>query len=150
MPQGNLEIVRSLWATLERDPGAPWPPDDPDELDSRLRLDLIDEQMEIRNPAQFPVADEYHGHDGVRQWATEVWEVFSELHHELEELIEAEDGETVVSVQRTQGRMRHTGLDVDLPWAAVWTLRDGKAVSAHGYMTKAEALEAARLAITAD
>jgi ketosteroid isomerase-like protein len=145
MSQENVEIVRSLWAGLERDPGVPWPPARRDELDRQLRLDLCDEQMEIRNPAAFPVADEYHGHDGVRQWATEVWEVFSELHHELEELIEAEDGETVVSVQRTQGRMRHSGLDVDLPWAAVWTLKNGKALRAHGYMTKAEALEAAGL-----
>ena len=100
MSHENLEIVRSLWATLDRDSDAPWPPPH-EELDRQLRLDLIDEDMEIRNPAEFPVADEYHGHDGLRQWATEVWEVFSELHHELVELIEAEDGETVVSVQRT-------------------------------------------------
>jgi ketosteroid isomerase-like protein len=144
MPQENLEIVRALWAALERGPDAPWPPPR-DEFDRQLRLDLIDEEIELRNPAEFPVADEYHGHDGVRQWATEVWEVFSELHHELEELIEAEDGETVVSVQRTQGRMRHTGLDVDLPWAAVWTIKDGRAVRGHGYMTRAQALEAAGL-----
>ena len=145
MSRENVEIVRSLWAGLERDPDMPWPPPRQDELDHRLRLDLCDENMEIRNPAEFPVADEYHGHDGVRQWGTEVWEVFSELHHELEELIEADDGETVVSVQRTQGRMRSTELDVDIPWAVVWTVRDGKALRAHGYMTRAQALEAAGL-----
>jgi ketosteroid isomerase-like protein len=31
---------------------------------------------------------------------------------------------------------------MDLLWAAVWTVRDGKAVRGQGYMTKAEALEA--------
>jgi ketosteroid isomerase-like protein len=62
--------------------------------------------------------------------------------HELQEIIEADDGETVVSVQRTQGLMRHTQLPMDLLWAAVWTVRDGKAVRGQGYMTKAEALEA--------
>ena len=41
--------------------------------------------------------------------------------------------------------MRHTGLDLDLPWAAVWTIKDGKALRSHGYMTKAEALKAAGL-----
>ena len=145
MSQENVEIVRSLWAGLERDEGMPWPPPGRSEHDRQLRLDLCDEQIEIRNPATFPVADEYHGHDGVRQWATEVWEVFSELHHELEELIEIGDGGTVISVQRTQGRMRHTELEVDLPWAAVWTVRDGKALRAHGYVSKAEALEAVGL-----
>ena len=143
MSEANLEVVRSLWATLDRNAGAPWPPP-AEELDRHLRLDLVDEQMEIRNVASFPVADEYRGHDGLRQWATEVWEVFSELHHELVELIEADD-ETVVSVQRTQGRMRHTGLEVDLPWAVVWTIRNGRALRAHGYMTKGEALKAAGL-----
>jgi ketosteroid isomerase-like protein len=41
--------------------------------------------------------------------------------------------------------MRHTGLEANLKWAVVWTLRDGKALRAHGYMTKAEALDAAGL-----
>jgi ketosteroid isomerase-like protein len=38
--------------------------------------------------------------------------------------------------------MRHTKLPWDVLWAAVWTVRDGKAVRGQGYMTKEEALEA--------
>ena len=79
---------------------------------------------EIRNPPEFPVRGPYIGHDGARQWATEGWEVFSELHHQVEEIIEVGDGETLVSVQRTTGRMRYTDLKVDLQWAAIWSLRD--------------------------
>jgi ketosteroid isomerase-like protein len=142
MSRENVEVVRALWAGLKQDPGEPWPPASRDELDRRLRLDLCDERIELRNPAEFPAADEYHGHEGVRQWAAEVWEVFSEVHHDLEGIIEADDGETIVSVQRTHGLMRHTQLPMDLLWAAVWTVRDGKAVRGQGYMTKAEALEA--------
>jgi ketosteroid isomerase-like protein len=130
MSQENVEIVRSLWADLER---------------GDVRLDLCDEQIELRTIAAIPVGDEYLGHDGVRQWANEVWEVFSEFHNELEEIVEGGDGETVVTVLRTKGRMRHTGLEANLKWAVVWTLRDGKALRAHGYMTKAEALDAAGL-----
>jgi ketosteroid isomerase-like protein len=141
----NAQIVRRLWAAIETEPGVPWPPFGRDELDRRLRLDLCDERIEIRNPAEFPVAHEYHGHEGVRQWAIEVWEVFSELHHEIEEIIEAEDGETLVSVQRTRGRMRHTDLETNFQWGVVWTIRDGKALRAHGYLTKVQALEAAGL-----
>jgi ketosteroid isomerase-like protein len=130
MSQENVAIVRSLWAALER---------------GDVRLDLCDEQIELRTIAAIPVGDEYRGHDGVRQWATEVWEVFSEFHNELEEILEGCNGETVVTVVRTKGRMRHTGLEANLKWAVVWTLRDGKALRAHGYMTKAEALDAAGL-----
>ena len=145
MSQENVDVVRALWAGLKQDPGEPWPPASLDDLDRRLRLDLCDERIEIRTIAAFPVADEYHGHEGVRQWAAETWEVFSEVRHELEEIIEANDGETVVSAERTQGLMRHTQLPVDLRWAAVWTVRDGKALRAQGYMTKAEALDVAGL-----
>jgi ketosteroid isomerase-like protein len=91
------------------------------------------------------VADEYHGHQGARQWATEVWEVFSQFHHEVQELIDAGDDETVVSVQRLQGRMRHSQIEMNAEWATVWTLRGGKALRAHGYLTKAQALEAVGL-----
>jgi ketosteroid isomerase-like protein len=84
----TVEIVRSLWADLER---------------GDVRLDLCDEQIELRTIAAIPVGDEYRGHDGVRQWANEVWEVFSEFHNELEEIVEGGGGETVVTVVRTKG-----------------------------------------------
>jgi ketosteroid isomerase-like protein len=146
MPQDNVEIVRTLWSVLERDREMPWPPASREELDRLLRLDLFHDDVELRNPPEFPVPDDYHGHEGVRQWATEVWEVFGELHHEVEEIIEAPDGETLVSVQRTQGRMRHTGIETDLEWAAVWRIRDGRVFRSEGFMSKAGALEAAGLA----
>jgi hypothetical protein len=64
MSPENVEVVRALWAGLKQDPGEPWPPASRDEFDRRLRLDLCDERIEIRNPAEFPAADEYHGHEG--------------------------------------------------------------------------------------
>ncbi len=129
-----------MWATLDRDPGMPWPPP-PEEFDRRMRTDLCHEQIELRNPAEFPVADEYRGHEGLRRWATEVWEVFSEVHNEVEEIIEGGDGDTLVSVQKTHARMRHTGLETHFRWAVVWRFQGGKVLSGHGYLTKAEALD---------
>jgi hypothetical protein len=79
MSQENVEVARALWAGLER---------------GDVRLDLCDEQIELRTAAEIPVADEYRGHDGVRQWATDVWEVFSEFHNEVEEVIA--EGDRVV------------------------------------------------------
>ena len=130
MSQANVEIVHALWAGLER---------------GEVRLDLCDEDIELRTVAEIPVADEYRGHEGVRQWAAETWEVFSEFHNEIEETIASADAETVVTVVRTNGLMRHTGLEANLRWAVVWTIRGGKAVRSHGYLSKAEALDQAGL-----
>jgi ketosteroid isomerase-like protein len=132
MPEENVEIVRRCFAGLEEDP-----PDVP--------LQFFDEEVELKNPPEFPLRGPFHGHDGVRRWATEIWEVITDLHHEIEEIIEAPDGETVVSVQRTLGTMRHTQLPSDVRWATVWTFRDGKVVRGEGYMRRDEALEAAGL-----
>ena len=129
MPQDREEFVRRWWAAFNQDGLAP--------------LWLCDEDIEMTNPAEFPVQGPYIGHEGVRQWTKECWEVFSDLRMEVEEVVDAGDGETVVSVQTVRGKMRHSKLPADVQWAAVWTIRGGKAVRARGYLTRAEALEAA-------
>ena len=140
MSEENVEIVRRWWAALNKDGTPP--------------LELCDERIEISNPASFPNRGPYRGHNGVHEWMVDTWEVIDEPHHEVEEVIDVGDGETVVSVQRTTGRMSHSQLNVDLQseegrqgaqWAAVWTISGGRALSAQGYMTRAEALEAAGL-----
>jgi ketosteroid isomerase-like protein len=108
-------------------------------------LEFLDEEAEIRNPPEFPLQGPFRGHEGARLWAREVWEVFTGVHFELEEVIDAGDGETVVSVRRTQGRTRHMQLDTNMQWAGVWTFRGGNVLRAQGYMRKREALEAAGL-----
>jgi ketosteroid isomerase-like protein len=132
MSQQQVEIVRRFWAALNENP-------------PRLLLELLDEEAEIRNPPEFPLQGPFRGHAGARVWAREVWEVFSGLQFELEEVIDTGDGETVVSVQRTKGRTRHMQMDTNLQWAAVWTFRGGKVLRAQGYMRKPEALEAGGL-----
>jgi hypothetical protein len=57
MWRANAEIVRALWAGLDR---------------GEVPLELCDEDIELRSAAEIPVADDYRGHDGVRQWATDV------------------------------------------------------------------------------
>jgi ketosteroid isomerase-like protein len=128
----NVEIVRRVWAALDEDP-------------PRLLLEVFDEDVEIRNPPEFPLQGPFRGHEGTRLWFRESWEVFTGLHHELEEVIDVGDGATVISVQRVQGRTRHMKLETNLRWAAVWTLRAGKVLHAEGYMHRREALEAAGL-----
>ena len=131
MSQENVEVARRWWAGFNADGVVP--------------LDLCDEEIVMRNPASFPVVGPFVGHDGVRQWAKECWEVFDELVMDVEEVLDVGDGERVVSVPRVRGRMRHTGLPTNVQWAGVLTIRAGRVTQAQGYMTRAEALEAAGL-----
>lgn len=131
MSRDNVEVPRRWWAAFN-------------EGGSRL-LDLCDEEIEIWNPSVFPITGPYFGHEGVRRWESDVWEVVSDLHMDVDEVIDVGDGERVVCVLTVRGQMRHTRLPADFQWAGVMTLRAGKVLRAHGYMTKAEALEAVGL-----
>ena len=65
---------------------------------------------------------------------------------EPEDIIDVtDDGETVVMLLRARATAHHTRIDVDFPWAAIWTIRDGKLLLAQGYLSRREALEAAGL-----
>ena len=78
-------------------------------------------------------------------WADEVWDTAGDHRVEIEEIIEAGDGETVVMLLRSRGRWKHMDLDFEVPWAAVWRICAGKLTYGHGYLSKEEALEAAGL-----
>jgi ketosteroid isomerase-like protein len=132
MPADNAEVVRRWWAALSE---SGMPP-----------LELCDEAIEITMFAGFPVQGPYRGHEGVRQYAEQTFDVVEDLRIVLDDVIEADDGETVVSAQRALGTTRHTRMDVDFPWAVVWAIRDGRVVHAQGFATKEEALKVAGLA----
>ena len=131
MSEENLDVVRRWWASFN-DEGMP-------------SLDLCDEQIEIRNPPAFPVRGAYYGHEGVRQWRTDVFEVIDGVNVEAEKLFDAGDGETVVMFLRLRGVGIYTRIPIDETWAAVWTIRGGRLVHAQGYINRREAIEAAGL-----
>ncbi len=68
---------------------------------------------------------------------------------ELKEAI-AVDEEHVVTSQHVVGRFRLTGIEVDGPFGAIVTVRDGKILSAIGYASPGLAKKAAGLAPPAD
>lgn len=141
MPPSHSDIVRTLAsAVLERDASVAWPPSE-DEFDERMRTDLVGEAIDIRNPPEFPVGSRYEGHEGMRRWATDVWEVYRELRNEFDEVVEIAP-DTVLTVQRTEGVFRHTGLTTRFRWAVIWRVRDSKLVASHGYVSREKALEA--------
>ena len=127
----NVEVVRRWWAGFNE---VELPP-----------LELCDPQVEIRLPDEFPFTGIYRGHEGVRQWSAEVFDVIEDHQVAIEDVVQAPDGETVVMALRSTGRSKEMQFDIDLPWAAMWVIRDRKLVYAHGYLTIAEAREAAGL-----
>jgi ketosteroid isomerase-like protein len=135
MSQENVEIVRRVYeAAARRDAATVFALYDPEvELDaSRIGV------------SQHPSgADSYHGHDGLRDLFREWHEAWGKIEYGYEELIDA--GEQVIAVVTRHARGRASGVDVERPFAILWTLRDGRVVRVVWFLTREEALEAARL-----
>jgi ketosteroid isomerase-like protein len=71
-------------------------------------------------------------------------DMFDDFRAEPVELIGAgEDG--VIAVTRISGRAKLSGVETDLTYAALYTIRDGKVARGREYATREEALEAAGL-----
>jgi ketosteroid isomerase-like protein len=126
----NTEFVHRWWEGFNSDGLPP--------------LDLCHERVEIRIQSEFPFTGVYVGEEGVRKWASEVFDVFESHRLEIEEIVEA-DSETVVMAVRSVGRTKHEDFEVDFPWAALWVIRENQLVYAQGYLTMAEARKAAGL-----
>ena len=127
-----MEIVRSWWKVFNE---TGMPP-----------LALCDEDIEIWNPPDFPMRGLYRGHDDVRRWRDQVFDIFDNPRVEPEDIVDLNgDGETVVMLLRATGTASYTGIEANVEWAAIWTIRHGKVLRCQGYMNRAEALEAAGL-----
>ena len=95
-------------------------------------------------PAEAPgLRPVYEGREGwiqfMHDWTDDfVWAI------EVEEVVDVGDGRVIVNtVQRATGKA--SGVPVDLHMGAVWTVVEGKVVSAENFLDPAEALAAAGL-----
>jgi ketosteroid isomerase-like protein len=130
MSQENVDLVRRSWQAVSSD--------------GELPFGLYDADLRIENMPEFPIQGPYDGHEGLAQWWEDLIEVIEDLRFEVKEVIDLGD-ERVLSVQRALGRATHTGIEMDVLWASVVTLREGKIVRLQGYWTPEQAREAVGL-----
>ena len=85
----------------------------------------------------------YVGHDGLREMLADFDQDWEFVRMDAEEYREA--GDHVVVLGRLGARGRTSGVDLDVPMAFVWRLREGKVVHARSFSEQAEALRDAGL-----
>ena len=85
----------------------------------------------------------YRGHDGWREMLADFDQDWEFVRMDAEEYREA--GDLVVVLGRLGARGRTSGVDLDVPMAFVWRLREGKVVHARSFSEQAEALRDAGL-----
>jgi ketosteroid isomerase-like protein len=129
MSQENVEIVRRLYAELEQ--GNFWLPEF---FDSSIRIRWLDavgaesETVGLQDMGSFMI-----------NWLGS----FERVSLTAKRIIEA--GDKVVVIATWWGRGKSSSADTKWDHAAVWTLRDGKAISVISYVDPDEALKAVGL-----
>jgi len=132
MSQENVQLVKAAldaWARDGVDAALSYWTDD---LDHRAVEGAIDDRGPI------------HGKDAMRGYAEHWLETFDDFKSEAVELIDGSD-DLVVAVLRASGRAKQSGVETNLTYAVVYTIREGKIARGREYWTREEALEAAGL-----
>jgi ketosteroid isomerase-like protein len=132
MSEENVEIIRRAIDAFN-DSG----------FDAFGTSELIADEIEFHEPLEQPAPRVARGREEVREMTKEFDSAWAEHRSEAEE-IRALDADRVllVSVEHFKGR---DGIELEAPFAAIFTLRDGRIVRWQAFWDKQKALEAAGL-----
>jgi ketosteroid isomerase-like protein len=132
MSQENVELVRKVFAAFDRG-----------DIEAVLRL--CDEDIVITQPAEVPGIDpQQRGHQGVLE-AFAIWpEQWDDFRVEVLGLTAAPADKVIANI-RTLGRGRQSGVEVDMEFSFVFTVRDEKIIEWQLFLREDQALEAAGL-----
>ena len=134
MSQENVETIREMFAILnERGVGAA----------TEAFGDLLAADFELEEAAELPDPEAYTGREAFIDNMAKLEESFEELRMEPLEIVDL--GEKVIVVVSMSGRGQGSSVPVEMTFAQLWSLREGKAVSLRDYATKGEALAAVGL-----
>ena len=134
MSQENVEALREMFAILnERGVGAA----------TEAFGELLAPDFALEEAAEMPDSEAYTGREAFIENMGKLEESTEELRLEPLEIVDL--GEKVIVVVSMSGRGQGSSVPVEMAFAQLWSLRDGKAVSLRDYATRAEALEAVGL-----
>jgi ketosteroid isomerase-like protein len=135
MSQENVEIVRKVFAAFDRD-----------DIEAVLRL--CDEGIVITQPAEgarLGINLQQRGHEGVLE-AFAIWpEQWDDFRIEVLGLTAAPADKVIANI-RTLGRGKQSGVEVDMGFSFVFTVRDERIIEWQMFLREDQALEAAGLA----
>jgi ketosteroid isomerase-like protein len=131
MSQENVEVIRSAFEAFNRG-----------DIEGVLRL--CDEHIIITQPPELPgAAPQQHGHSGVLE-AFGIWpEQWDDYRIEIVRTVDAHD--YLVVTTRQGGRGKQSGVEVEMDFTFVFTVRDRKIIEWQIFMKEEQALEAAGL-----
>jgi ketosteroid isomerase-like protein len=125
----NVRLVRDLYDA--------W-----DKGDHDATYALLDDEFEWVNPEYAVDPGIRRGHDGWTKVLENLNSSFSELRHELGELVEL--GDRILWHTVFHARGRDSNAKIDIPEQHLWTLRDGKILRLQWFHDLDEAERAAR------
>ena len=132
MSEENVEIVRKSIEVFNRDGLDASLEYSTDDIEHRAVEGAVDDRGPMR------------GKEAVRAYIQDWLDTFDDFKTEPVELIAVGDDQ-VVAVVRLSGRAKASGIETDLTFAVLYTVRDGKLARGREYETREEALEAAGL-----
>jgi ketosteroid isomerase-like protein len=126
----NVEIVRSILAA--------WADGDVERVVAAIAEDgeLIPLRAQLEGTS-------YRGREGVRRFWDDLHADWQDLEVSVDEFRDL--GDRVLTLGRFKALGRASGVDLDVPIAQLWELRDGMVVHMHAYSDPADALRAAGL-----
>ena len=131
MPQDNVEIVQRMLEAFNRD--------DPDAV-----VAAFVEDCELHEPPEMPDRPTlgFRGYDGIREWMEKLRGI-ADVRFELGRCTVT--GDVIVSEWNAGGHGQASGVPIKWTTFTVVHIRDGKIAKAQGFLSMAEALEAAGL-----
>jgi ketosteroid isomerase-like protein len=128
----NVELVRKAYERFQAEG---------DFSDETLAEDFVWDMSTFGN---WPEDQTYEGIDGARRFMSDWLSAFEDWTVEIESMHDA--GDDVIAVVRQRGRSKTTGMPVDMTFAQIFTVRDGKQTRMRMYADPPEAFEAAGVA----
>src|SRR5918994_4412145 len=120
----NIELVREVYRAVG-------------ERDMERVLAMVDAQVVLDVSAVAFEQGMYRGHEGIRRYFGETWEVADAYTFEVEDAVEVDDQVAVTQRVRVVGA--GSGIEVSDTYGAVWHIVDGIATEIRLYPDPAEA-----------